>query len=85
FSGSLKNGFPNGFGTLTFKSKRRIDMHDLEERIAEPGDYVKGNWTEGHLNYGEWYSSDGTKKGFIRLGDHQDTSLDHQLGKCGNT
>ena len=85
FSGSLKNGFPDGFGTLTFKSKRRIDMHDLEERIAEPGDYVKGDWTDGHLNYGEWYSSDGMKKGFIRLGDHQDTNLDHQLGKCGKS
>lgn len=85
FTGSLKNGFPNGFGTLTFKSKRRIDMHDLEERIAEPGDYIKGDWTNGHLNYGEWYSSDGTKKGFIQLGDHQDTNLDHQLGKCGNS
>ena len=82
FTGTVKGGYPDGFGTYTFKSRRRIDMHDPEERFAEAGDYIKGDWKQGHLNYGEWYSADGTKKGFIRLGDHPDVASDQKLGKC---
>ena len=82
FTGTVKGGYPDGFGTYTFKTRRRIDMHDPEERFAEAGDYIKGDWKQGHLNYGEWYSADGTKKGFIRLGDHPDIASDQTLGKC---
>lgn len=82
FSGTVKDGYPDGFGTYTFKKRRRIDMHDPEERYAEAGDYIKGDWREGHLNYGEWYGSDGVKKAFIRLGDNPDTGADQNLGKC---
>ena len=60
----------------------RIDMHDAEERYAEPGDYIKGDWRDGHLNYGEWYDAQGNKKAFIRLGDNPDTGSDQKLGKC---
>lgn len=82
FTGNVVNGYPDGFGTYTFKTRRRIDMHDAEERYAEAGDYIKGDWKEGHLNYGEWHSADGTKKAFIRLGDHPDNIADQKLGKC---
>lgn len=82
FSGTVVNGYPDGFGTYTFKSRRRIDMHDAEERYAEPGDYIKGDWRDGHLNYGEWYDAQGNKKAFIRLGDNPDTGSDQKLGKC---
>ena len=82
FSGSVVNGYPDGFGTYTFKTRRRIDMHDPEQRYAEAGDYIKGDWKQGHLNYGEWYSANGTKKAFIKLGDHPDTATDQKLGKC---
>ena len=82
FSGTVVNGYPNGFGTYTFKTRRRIDMHDAEERYAEPGDYIKGDWRDGHLNYGEWYDAQGNKKAFIRLGDNPDTGSDQKLGKC---
>ncbi|MBO4634324.1 MAG: TIR domain-containing protein [Bacteroidales bacterium] len=82
FTGSVVNGYPDGFGTYTFKKRRRIDMHDAEERYAEAGDYIKGDWKQGHLNYGEWYSADGTKKAFIRLGDNPDVGSDQSLGKC---
>ncbi len=82
FSGTVKDGYPDGFGTYTFKKRRRIDMHDPEERFAEAGDYIKGDWREGHLNYGEWYGSDGVKKAFIRLGDNPDNAADQNLGKC---
>ena len=82
FSGTVVNGYPAGFGTYTFKTRRRIDMHDAEERYAEPGDYIKGDWRDGHLNYGEWYDAQGNKKAFIRLGDNPDTGSDQKLGKC---
>ena len=82
FSGSVINGYPNGFGTYTYKVRRRIDVHDPEERYAEAGDYIKGDWKEGHLNYGEWYGADGVKKAFIRLGDNPDNVSDQKLGKC---
>lgn len=82
FSGTVVNGHPDGFGTYTFKTRRRIDMHDAEERYAEPGDYIKGDWKNGHLNYGEWYSAGGTKKAFIQLGDNPDHEADQKLGKC---
>lgn len=82
FSGDVVNGHPDGFGTYTFKTRRRIDMHDAQERYAEAGDYIKGDWKNGHLNYGEWYSADGTKKAFIQLGDNPDHEADQKLGKC---
>lgn len=82
FTGKISNGFPDGFGTYTFKKSRRIDMHDPEERMAEVGDYIIGSWTKGHLNQGEWYSADGVKKDYIQLGDHQDIEKDQILGKC---
>lgn len=82
FTGKISDGYPDGYGTFTFKTRRLIDTHDPEKRFAEPGDYVKGNWTQGHLNYGEWYSAEGTKKAFIQLGDHPDTDPDKLLGTC---
>ena len=82
FTGNVVNGYPDGFGTYTFTARRRIDTHDPEQRYAEAGDYIKGDWKQGHLNYGEWYSASGTKKAFIKLGDHPDTAPDQQLGKC---
>ena len=82
FSGTIVNGYPDGFGTYTFKTRRRIDMHDPESRFADVGDYIKGDWKQGHLNYGEWYDAEGNKKAFIRLGDHPDVESDQKLGKC---
>lgn len=82
FTGAIQNGYPNGFGTYTFTRRRQIDAHDPEGRIAEPGDYIKGDWKEGHLNYGEWYAADGIRKAFIQLGDQPDTAPDQKLGKC---
>jgi hypothetical protein len=82
FSGSVVKGYPDGFGTYRFTARRRIDMHDPEERYAEAGDYIKGDWRQGHLNYGEWYDKDGNKKAFIKLGDNPDVEADQKLGTC---
>ncbi|MCR5709165.1 MAG: toll/interleukin-1 receptor domain-containing protein [Bacteroidales bacterium] len=81
FTGTIKNGYPDGYGTYTFRQPRRIDMHDTEKRMAQKGDYIKGDWSNGHLNYGEWYGADGVKKGNIELGDHP-ADADHVFAKC---
>ena len=82
FTGTIRNGFPDGYGTYTFRQSRRIDMHDPEQRVAQKGDYIVGDWNNGHLNYGEWYGANGVKKGFIELGDNADTQADHAFAKC---
>ncbi len=82
FTGSIIDGHPDGFGTYTFAKQRQIDLHDPENRIAETGDYIHGNWENGHLNYGEWYDVKGTSKGFIQIGNYPDIELDWQLGIC---
>ena len=82
FTGKIKNGYPDGYGTYTFKQSRRIDMHDPEKRTAQKGDYIVGEWNNGHLNYGEWYGADGVKKAFIELGDNSDVQSDHTFAKC---
>ena len=81
FTGTIRNGYPDGYGTYTFKQSRRIDMHDPEKRMAQKGDYIKGDWSNGHLNYGEWYGADGVKKGTIELGDNA-ADADHVFAKC---
>lgn len=82
FTGTIKNGYPDGYGTYTFKQRRRIDMHDEKQRFAEKGDYIEGTWTNGHLNFGEWYGANGVKKEFIELGDNPDVQADHVFKKC---
>lgn len=82
FSGSVVNGYPDGFGTFTFKTRRLIDTHDADKRYAEAGDYITGDFKQGHLNYGNWYDASGNKKAFIQLGDHPDREADQKLGKC---
>lgn len=82
FTGTIKNGYPDGYGVYTFKQRRRIDMHDEKQRFAEKGDYIEGTWTNGHLNFGEWYGANGVKKEFIELGDYPDVQADHVFKKC---
>lgn len=82
FTGTIRNGYPDGYGTYTFKQSRRIDMHDPEKRVAQKGDYIVGDWNNGHLNFGEWYSASGEKKGFIELGDNADYKADQTFAKC---
>ena len=55
-------------GRLTFTSPHLIDSYDSKQRMAEPGDYVEGNFSEGHLLYGTWYAADGTEKERLRFG-----------------
>lgn len=81
FSGQKKNGFPHGQGTLTFTQKRLIDTHDEKGRMAEKGDYIIGEWDNGHLIQGKWYDATGNAKGSIVIGKAMNPEADHTLGK----
>ncbi len=83
FSGRLKNGYPHGTGTLTFKVGRRIDSHDQQNRMAQPGDYLIGEWDNGHLIQARWYDASNNLKETIVLGKAMNPELDHALGKFG--
>ena len=68
FKGEVKGGKPNGMGRLTFSSSHVIDSRDPKGRIAEPGDYVIGEFSDGHLVQGTWYGSDNVVKGSVLIG-----------------
>lgn len=62
WSGSWKNGQPHGNGTLTYSTSHLIDSRDPKGRVAQPGEYVVGEWDNGHLVQGRWFKNDGTKE-----------------------
>ncbi len=69
FKGTLKNGVPDDVnGRLIFNSSHVIDSRDPKARMAEAGDYVIGEFSEGHLVQGIWYDTDGQVKGSIIIG-----------------
>ena len=68
YRGETKNGQPDGMGTMTYRSSHQIDSRDMQGRMAESGDYVSGEWSEGHLVQGRWYDSSNTVKGSILIG-----------------
>ena len=82
FSGAVRNGYPNGTGTYTFKKARRIDVHDSKVREAKPGDYIIGEWENGHLIQGKWYSADGSLIEVLLIGKAPNPEGDHIFEKC---
>jgi len=62
WEGNSVNGKPNGYGTMIFSNSHRIDSRDEQGRIAQSGDKVKGNYVNGHLEYGTWIKSDGSQE-----------------------
>lgn len=65
WSGSWRNGQPHGSGTLTYSRSQRIDSRDMKGRVAQPGEYIIGEWDNGHLVQGRWFKNDGTKEAII--------------------
>lgn len=65
--GPVKNGKPNGDGTMTFNSSHRIDSRDPAGNIAEAGDYISGTYVNGHLDQGTWHKSSGGSE-FLMIG-----------------
>lgn len=81
FTGKLKDGYPHGTGTLTFQAQRLIDAHDSKNRLAQPGDYLIGEWDNGHLIQARWYDSANNLKETIVLGKCMNPEKDHPLGR----
>lgn len=66
---TFKGTWPNDVnGRMVFKSSHVIDSRDPKGRMAEAGDYVIGEWSEGHLVQGIWYGADNQVKGSIIIG-----------------
>ena len=65
----FRGSWPNDVnGRMEFKSTHVIDSKDPKNRMASPGDYVIGEWSDGHLVQGIWYGSDNQVKGSILIG-----------------
>lgn len=66
---NFRGSWPNDVnGRMEFKSTHVIDSKDAKGRMASPGDYVIGEWSDGHLVQGIWYGSDNQVKGSILIG-----------------
>ena len=66
---TFKGSWPNDVnGRMIFKSSHVIDSKDPKKRVAEAGDYVIGEWSNGHLVQGIWYGSDNQVKGSVIIG-----------------
>ena len=66
---TFKGTWPNDFnGRMVFKTSHEIDSKDPKKRVAEAGDYIIGEWSEGHLVQGIWYGSDNQVKGSVIIG-----------------
>ena len=66
---TFKGSWPNDVnGRMVFTSSHVIDSKDPKKRVAEAGDYVIGEWSDGHLVQGIWYGADNQVKGSIIIG-----------------
>ena len=66
---TFKGSWPNDVnGRMIFNSSHVIDSKDPKKRVAEAGDYVIGEWSDGHLVQGIWYGADNQVKGSVIIG-----------------
>lgn len=66
---TFRGTWPNDAkGRMDFISSHFIDSRDPKGRVAEAGDYVIGEWSDGHLVQGVWYGADHQVKGRILIG-----------------
>lgn len=62
WTGGIKNGKPDGTGTLRFKRSHLVDSYDPDGNVADAGDQVRGTFNNGHLEYGQLIKSSGEIK-----------------------
>lgn len=68
YEGPLRNGKPNGMGTLRYKSSHRVSQYDNKGTVAEPGEYYQGKFVNGYPTIGSLFHSDGTLRCSINAG-----------------
>lgn len=65
WKGGWKNGQPHGEGTMTYSVETVIDSRDSKGRVAQPGEYIIGEWDNGHLVHGRWFKNDQSKERIV--------------------
>ena len=60
YKGDLKNGKPEGNGTMTFKT-RHVIPGSKGDIVAEPGEYAVGTWRNGEVNLVTLHQNNGNK------------------------
>lgn len=68
YVGEMKDGMAHGMGTMTYVKRHLIDERDPDNRIAEVGDYVTGEFYQDKLVQGRWFDKDNNLKGSIIIG-----------------
>lgn len=68
YKGEVREGRPHGVGTLYYRKDHRISKYDGQERRAEPGDYIVGEFSKGELVQGKWFNVEKKQKGVIMIG-----------------
>mgnify|MGYP002932144873 FL=1 len=59
YTGDLKNGKPHGYGTLTYKSSRKIVSS--KDFVANPGDTFEGEFRDGKISGLGYWKHDGNE------------------------
>ena len=62
YEGDLKNGIPDGNGTMFYDCQIQIAKYSLYNIFAEKGDYFVGNWKNGDIYIGKLYDKNGIIK-----------------------
>lgn len=66
---TFEGSWPNDVnGRMVFRTSHIIDSRDPKQRMAEPGDYVIGEFVDGKLVQGILYDSNNQVKGSIIIG-----------------
>lgn len=60
YEGEMRNGKPHGTGKFVFTQKHVINSHDRKKRMANPGEYVQGQFVNGEITIGKHFAADGT-------------------------
>ena len=68
YTGSVKNGYPHGQGKLVYTKSRQINKRDVKARMANPGDYVVGEFANGFFVNGRLYNSKGELQSTVNIG-----------------
>jgi hypothetical protein len=68
YSGGLKNGYPEGQGTMVYTKYVRIAKHDSKEHYAEAGYSLVGTWINGDISNGKLIDKNGNTVEVILAG-----------------
>jgi len=68
YTGGMKNGVPNGQGTMSYTKRVRIAKHDSQEHYAEAGYSLVGTWINGDISNGKLIDNKGNVVEIILAG-----------------